>query len=202
MRPSRVWGACASSEGPRVQLPNSTGPALPGHRPFALPADGDSQLTSAVDTVLAGVPGPRGPPGPPGQCREQQQGWPEPGTCSGVWTLRELSGGLWSWQSARDLVYPNLLCGLHCGPWLPSDLTYVTRHRNPKFLTPTGNGSGLPSCGPGWGMHQSAWSPRPRVGWGQHRGGAGWAGTYERQQAQSVRQKSGAGGKDGPCVMG
>ncbi|XP_016054472.1 PREDICTED: collagen alpha-1(XXVI) chain isoform X4 [Miniopterus natalensis] len=38
----------------------------PRRRPTG-PADGDSQLASAaVDTVLAGVPGPRGPPGPPG----------------------------------------------------------------------------------------------------------------------------------------
>nr|XP_051693939.1 collagen alpha-1(XXVI) chain isoform X4 [Oryctolagus cuniculus] len=38
-----------------------------GEKGPAGPPDGDSQLTPAVmDTVLAGVPGPRGPPGPPG----------------------------------------------------------------------------------------------------------------------------------------
>ncbi|XP_058425061.1 collagen alpha-1(XXVI) chain isoform X5 [Diceros bicornis minor] len=50
-------------------LPDAIPLAHPGpHRRRPLgPADGDAQLASAaVDTVLAGVPGPRGPPGPPG----------------------------------------------------------------------------------------------------------------------------------------
>lgn len=176
MRLSRVWGACPGSEGPQAQLPNSTGSTLPGHRPFTLPADGDSQLTSAVDTVLAGVPGPRGPPGPPGQCREQQQGWAEPGTHSGVLTSSGLSVGPVALAGYQGLGLPQPAVWPALWP-LASEwpLAYVTGHRNPKFLTPTGSGSGLPSRGPGWGMHRSAWSPRPRVGWAQHRGGSGWA---------------------------
>ncbi|XP_054549606.1 collagen alpha-1(XXVI) chain isoform X3 [Talpa occidentalis] len=63
-----------------VGPPGQTGPPGPagppgskgdrgqaGEKGPAGPPDGDVQLASAaVDTVLAGIPGPRGPPGPPG----------------------------------------------------------------------------------------------------------------------------------------
>ena len=82
-------GARSGSGGPQAQPPSSASPTLPGHRPSALPADGDSQLASAaVDTVLAGVPGPRGPPGPPGKYRGQQHQM--------AWTACPLLGFAWA----------------------------------------------------------------------------------------------------------
>ena len=198
MRPSGVRCARPGSGGAQVQHPSPAGPAPPVTGGFTLPTDGDSQLASAaVDTVLAGVPGPRGPPGPPGKCTGQPHSLAGTGYPLGAWPgPQSLVGpvrGPWPWQGTGDWVCPNPhvwleVSSLASGWQLPCG----TGHRNCKYFC-----SGLPPCGPRvYGVGRQGVSTGVALG-------AGRPGAYERQETLGLLAETrGTGAGDGPGAPG
>ncbi|KAB0346751.1 hypothetical protein FD754_011608, partial [Muntiacus muntjak] len=93
--------------------------------------NGDVQLASAaVDTVLAGVPGPRGPPGPPGECRGQQQQLPpQRHGPRGTFQEGRFARGLTGWGGATGRTAE------------PGGLPSMGSHRGPHCVVPAVTGT-------------------------------------------------------------